>query len=133
MGERKSRSRVGWFPCFGAPRSDKKRQRTAALQDAGALFRTPLIKHVAQESGGRVFFPSNDNEITEAAAQIAHDLRRQYSIEYQSTNVNTKDNYRRVEAKIVEGAGRPKLTAIMRPGYFLVRPEVKSKEKKPKG
>jgi len=89
-----------------------------------------LLQTVAQESGGRVFFPRSVSEITEAAAQIAHDLRMQYVIDYQSTNVKAKDNFRKIEVKIVEAPGRAKLTPVTRPGYFLIRPEVKANKKR---
>jgi Ca-activated chloride channel homolog len=97
-----------------------------------------LMRALAQETGGRVFFPKNTNELGQAVAEIVHDLHGQYMIGYQSTGNDSKDNFRTVEVKISEAPGREKLTAVTRPGYFLNPPTVsseetdKKKKKKPK-
>ena len=95
-----------------------------------------LLQRIAQETGGRVFFPRNTNELTQAAREIVHDLHTQYLIGYQSTNTNSKENFRNVEVKIAEAPGRGKITAITRPGYFVNPPDASGKEKdkkKPRG
>jgi Ca-activated chloride channel family protein len=95
-----------------------------------------LLQRLAQETGGRVFFPKTTNELTQAAREIVHDLHAQYLIGYQSTNTNNKENFRKVEVKIAEAPGRDKPTAITRPGYFVNPPDASTKEKdkkKPKG
>jgi Ca-activated chloride channel family protein len=88
-----------------------------------------LLQTVARESGGQVFFPGNVTEISGAAVQVSHLLQTQYVIDYRSTNGNSKDNYRKVTVKIAEAPGRAKLSAVVRPGYFLTPPEIKSRGK----
>ncbi|HKP37965.1 MAG TPA: VWA domain-containing protein [Pyrinomonadaceae bacterium] len=91
-----------------------------------------LLKRVALESGGRVFFPTNMDELAGAVDEINHDLHTQYLISYESKNNPGKDNFRKIEVKMVESPGRAKLTAITRPGYFIQPPDLDEKEKKKK-
>lgn len=91
-----------------------------------------LLNRMARETGGRVFFPRDIEDLLRAATEIAHDLHTQYSIDYQPTNNSGKTGFRKVEIRIAETPGRDKLTAIARPGY-LVTPEksnAKESEKK---
>jgi Ca-activated chloride channel homolog len=94
-----------------------------------------LLRSVARETGGRVFFPNNMTELGQAVAEIIHDLHRQYLIGYQSTGNDSKENFRTVGAKISEAPGREKLAAITRSGYFVNPPtssfEETDKKKKP--
>jgi Ca-activated chloride channel family protein len=107
------------------------------LDDAAGLIRTSpraaaetLLKRVAQESGGRFFFARRPNEVSQAAAEIVHDLHAQYSFGYQSTNPDLKENFRKIEIKTVNTPGHRSLNAIARPGYFVNPPEPTAKEKK---
>jgi len=87
-----------------------------------------LLKAVARETGGRVFFPKNTKELGQAVAEIVHDLHGQYMIGYQSTGNDSKENFRAVEAKISEAPGREKLAAVTRTGYFVNPPTLNSEE-----
>src|SRR6185295_10779954 len=75
------------------------------LDEQGGFIRTSprqkaeqLLKSVAEESGGRVFFPKDKKEMVDAAAQIILDLRAQFRIKYQSTNA-AKNGFRQVVVK----------------------------------
>jgi Ca-activated chloride channel homolog len=87
-----------------------------------------LLRTVARETGGRVFFPNNMTELGQAVAEIVHDLHRQYTIGYQSTGNDSKENFRTVEAKITEAPGREKLAAVTRAGYFVNPPTSSGEE-----
>lgn len=109
------------------------------LDDASPLIRTSpraaaesLLKRVAKESGGRVFLAQHPSELGKAAAEIVHDLHFQYALTYQSTNSDRRENFRKVEIKMVNATGPRSLTAIARPGYFINPPEPTAKEKKSK-
>lgn len=88
-----------------------------------------LLKRLAQETGGRVFFPRNLDELREAAAEIAHCLHNQYVVGYESSAGPGKENFRAIEVKIVDAPGREKLSTITRPGYFVNPPDLPAKDK----
>lgn len=77
-----------------------------------------LLKSVAEESGGRVFFWRDDKELLEATKQVILDLRGQYRVTYQSSNPDTKKNFRQVEVKFTSTDGE-KRTGIVPRGYYV--------------
>jgi Ca-activated chloride channel family protein len=87
-----------------------------------------LLNRIAEESGGRVFFPRDTKETSEAIEQIAHDLHFQYLIGYQRQGKPEK-GFRKIKVKLTT-RGREKLTVITRPGYLLNAPGQKIVEKK---
>lgn len=89
-----------------------------------------LLNNIAEESGGRVFYPANKKELADAAAQIIFDLRAQFRIRYQSTQASKK-GFRKVDVKYVEAQGDEKRNLITPRGYwFGPRPPEKSEKKK---
>lgn len=85
-----------------------------------------LLKRIAEESGGRVFFSRDGKELLEATKQIILDLRGQYRVTYQSSNPDPKKNFRKVEVKFISTDGQ-KRTGIVPRGYYV---QVKPTEKK---
>jgi Ca-activated chloride channel homolog len=89
-----------------------------------------LLNDVADETGGRVFFPETKQALVDAAAQIILDLRAQFHIKYQSTRA-TKKGFRKVEVKYVAAQGDEKRNLITPRGYwFGPRTPAKSEKKK---
>lgn len=74
-----------------------------------------LLTTIADESGGRVFFPKNRTELVDSVNEIIHDLRGQFRITYQSTNAELK-GFRKVEVKLNSPSGQ-KLKAVVPRGY----------------
>lgn len=74
-----------------------------------------LLERLAKETGGRVFFPKQD-ENSRTMSQIAHDLRRQYRLKYKSTNPLGKPTHK-VEIKLGESQHKKRRKAIVRPAY----------------
>lgn len=74
-----------------------------------------LLTALAEETGGRVFFPRDKAELGQSIAQIVHDLDGQFRITYQSSN-NEKKNFRKVEVKLLSPAGENR-KAIVPAGY----------------
>ena len=74
-----------------------------------------LLTTLAEETGGRVFFPRDTTEMSDSVAQIVHDLQGQFRITYQSTNGDKKD-FRKVDVKL-SSAGGEKRKAIVPRGY----------------
>jgi Ca-activated chloride channel homolog len=103
--------------------------------EAGFIRKSPrekaekLLQAIAQESGGRVFFPGKKDQLIDAAKEISLDLRAQYRIKYQSTNDSSKPGFRRVEAKFVSPDGQ-KRKLITPPGYYVGTPNAPAKSEK---
>ncbi|MEJ2247414.1 MAG: VWA domain-containing protein [Acidobacteriota bacterium] len=58
------------------------------------------LKRISQESGGKAHIPSQDNTIYNIVAEIASELRSQYSIGYFSSNDKSDGSWRRVVIKL---------------------------------
>jgi Ca-activated chloride channel homolog len=79
------------------------------------------LQALALETGGVAYFPRSLNDVDEIAAQVARDLRNQYTIGYHSTKAASLGGYRtvRVEAKVPKHAP---MTVRTRRGYFPKQP-----------
>jgi len=80
------------------------------------------LQTLSLETGGVAYFPRSLKDVDEIAAQVASDIRNQYTIGYHSTKPSALGGYRtvRVEAKA------PKhglLTVRTRKGYFPKQPQ----------
>jgi Ca-activated chloride channel family protein len=76
-----------------------------------------LLTRIADDSGGRAFFPKDVSEIPAIAAQISNDLRTQYVVSYYSSNDNQDGSFRSVQVAVNYVGGR-KLIARARRGYY---------------
>jgi Ca-activated chloride channel homolog len=76
-----------------------------------------LLSGIADDSGGRAYFPKDVGEIQTIAAQIAKDLRTQYVVSYYPTNDNRDGAFRNVQVS-VSSQGASKLIARTRRGYY---------------
>ena len=108
-------------------------------QDRGPTRLSPreraeqLLVTVADESGGRVFFPTNNQELVASAAEILLGLRAQFLIKYQSTHDASKKGFRKVDVKFVAAQGDEKRKLVTPTGYFVgprIPPEKSEKKKK---
>lgn len=77
-----------------------------------------LAEKIAEESGGRVFFPKRLTELAAAVEEISRDLRSQYVVGYAPTNAKAGGKFRKVEVKLAESQGRAKRRVAARPGYL---------------
>jgi Ca-activated chloride channel homolog len=76
-----------------------------------------LLSGIADDSGGKAYFPKDVGEIPAIAAQIAKDLRTQYVVSYYPTNDNRDGAFRIVQVS-VNSQGASKLIARTRRGYY---------------
>jgi Ca-activated chloride channel homolog len=76
-----------------------------------------LLIRLADDSGGRAFFPRDLSEIPAVAAQIAKDMRTQYVISYYPSNSLRDGTFRTVRVEINSNNKR-KLIARTRQGYY---------------
>src|SRR5262249_38252805 len=99
-------------------------QRSEALIYAIGVYSAEDIRHdranmrkarkalqdLAEATGGLAFFPENAGDTEEICAQIARDIRNQYTISYYPTN-NAKDGtYRTVSVQLTAQRGAGKLS-----------------------
>jgi Ca-activated chloride channel homolog len=81
------------------------------------------LEMLSTETGGIAFFPKNIEQVDDIAAEVARDIRSQYTIGYHSTKPSTQSGFRRVQVT-AEAQGGGKLTVRTRTGYF---PESRAK------
>lgn len=75
------------------------------------------LQLLSDNTGGLAFFPKSLNQVDEIAAEVAHDIRNQYTIGYHSTRPASEGGYRTVHVE-ARAKGYGKLTVRTRPGYF---------------
>lgn len=91
---------------FG-PDEDKRESRHAKR----------VLQSLAEQTGGIAYFPRRLEEVDSIAAQVAADIRQQYTISYQPTKPARLGGYRQVHVDVkAQGFGR--LTVRTRSGYF---------------
>ncbi len=72
---------------------------------------------LSTETGGMAFFPKSIDQVDQIAAEVARDIRSQYTLGYHSTKPTTVPGFRRVEVT-AQSKGLGKLTVRTRTGYF---------------
>ena len=76
---------------------------------------TGTLKKIAAETGGRAFFPKNENDLDVAYQQIDEDLRSQYILAYTPANPAKDGSFRTIQVKVKNHGD---LTVRHRRGYF---------------
>jgi VWFA-related protein len=78
-----------------------------------------LLSQVSERTGGRAFFPLNEDELQIAFSQINDELRSQYVIGYSPTNKARDGSYRRIKIEITNSELRKrKVQLLYRQGYY---------------
>jgi Ca-activated chloride channel homolog len=92
-------------------------------EESFSLFGSPakkakdLLTRLAEDSGGRAFFPTDVMETPAIATQIAKDLRAQYVISYYPNNDRHDGSFRAVRVALSHRDDR-KLIVRTRQGYY---------------
>jgi Ca-activated chloride channel homolog len=73
-----------------------------------------VLRQLAQQTGGRAFFPNQLSDLNGIYAQISDELSSQYTVGYTSKNPKRDGSWRRVVVRVA----RPNLTARTKLGYF---------------
>jgi len=76
-----------------------------------------VLEQISEETGGQAYFPKSLKEVDGIAAEVAQDIRTQYTIGYRSTDPPSNGGYRQVHVE-AKGKGFGKLTVRTRAGYF---------------
>jgi Ca-activated chloride channel family protein len=107
-------------------------QRSDAVIYSIGLFSDDDLKHnrgemkkarralteLSTATGGLAFFPENVDDTNAICAQIAHDIRDQYTLAYYPTNAAQDGSFRSVQVQIVPQRGAGKLMVRTRLGYY---------------
>jgi Ca-activated chloride channel family protein len=73
-----------------------------------------VLRRLAQETGGRAFFPHEPKELSRIYGEIRTELSSQYSLAYESDNQKRDGQFRRIAVRVQ----RPGAVARARPGYY---------------
>ena len=91
---------------FG-PDEDKRESRHARR----------VLETLAEQTGGVAYFPKRLEDVDSIAAQVANDIRQQYTISYTSSKPARLGGYRAIHVT-AQAKGFSKLTVRTRSGYF---------------
>jgi Ca-activated chloride channel family protein len=73
-----------------------------------------VLKQLANETGGRAYFPTDARELAKIYQTIWDELSSQYSVAYSSGNPKRDGAWRRVQVRLL----KPGLTARTKQGYY---------------
>jgi VWFA-related protein len=76
-----------------------------------------VLEQISEQTGGLAYFPKSLKEVDGIAAEVAADIRTQYTIAYRSTNPPSHGGYRQVHVEAKE-KGFGKLDVRTRSGYY---------------
>lgn len=80
---------------------------------------TGSLKKISERTGGRAFFPRDEEELRKAFAQIQVEMRSQYLIAYEPSNQRRDGSYRGIEIRLINPELlRQRVTLSHREGYF---------------
>ena len=77
-----------------------------------------LLRHLAVETGGRFFFPSRDEQLTDVHDTLTDDVQNRYLITYTPKNQNADGTWRAISVRTAD----PDYVIRARPGYFAPKP-----------
>ena len=75
-----------------------------------------FLTRLAQETGGKVYFPDSIEQLGKIALEISSELRTQYVVSYVPTNDKRDGTFRRIQVEVNDAASKEKRTAITRTG-----------------
>jgi Ca-activated chloride channel family protein len=77
------------------------------------------LRKIAEQTGGRAYFPQHERDLRDAFVQIQKDLREQYLVAYSPTNKARDGSFRKIEIQIVNPELKQQsLKLNYRTGYF---------------
>ncbi len=98
------------------------------IYDVDQRDRNPgVLRRLAEQTGGRAFFPGTPSDLERAAREIAGAIRSQYTIGFFSENRNRDGRFRKVDISVASGNDRSGLRVKSRKGYLAPRPATDSR------
>ena len=95
---------------------DEGEEGTSLFGKSATKKAKDLLIRLAEDSGGRAFFPKEASEMPAVMAQVAKDLRSQYVVSYTPTNDKKDGTFRTVKV-VVDTKDNRKLIVRTRQGY----------------
>lgn len=89
-------------------------------KEGGFISKSPqskakaFLERLAAETGGKAYFPNDTSELNDIAANIATELRTQYSIGYVPTNDKKDGSLRSIKVVVTDGPNKQKRIAVTR-------------------
>ncbi len=77
-----------------------------------------LLENLAEQTGGRLFYVENLDDLATISARIGTELRNQYLLGYSSTNSSRDGKFRRVRVNLSAPPDMPNLKSYYRHGYY---------------
>jgi len=77
-----------------------------------------VLRRLAMETGGEVFFPASSRDIVPICAEIARNIRNEYTLAYVPTSARDVESYRVIKVKANE-PGLEHLSVRTRAGYSV--------------
>jgi Ca-activated chloride channel homolog len=87
------------------------------LGDEHAKRARRALQSMAEDTGGVSFFPKDLKEVDAISAEVAHDIRNQYTIGYKPTTPQSEGGYRSVKVE-AKAPHHGKLVVRTRSGYY---------------
>jgi VWFA-related protein len=88
--------------------------RGAETQSKGFREAEFVMRQLAQETGGRAFFPAKIDDLNGVYSEIADELASQYTLGYSSKNTKRDGAWRRLVVQV----DRPNVTPRTKRGYY---------------
>ena len=91
-------------------------------KDGGFISKSPqnkarsLLQRLADETGGRAYFPESTADLAGIAKEIGSELRLQYSIGYIPSNDRKDGTYRNIKVVVTDGPNKEKRIPITKAG-----------------
>lgn len=82
------------------------------------LYAIGGARSLAEETGGRAFFPRSVFELADISRSISIELKNQYVIGYESTNKTADGGWRDIDIRLAPPDGVPRLNSRARRGYY---------------
>lgn len=77
-----------------------------------------LLDYLAEQTGGRLYFVENLDDLATFSARIGNELRNQYLLGYSPNNSSRDGKYRRVRVNLTAPPDMPNLRSYYRHGYY---------------
>lgn len=84
--------------------------------------REDVLRRLAEETGGRAYFPHGPDDLIDGFNQIENEMRSQYMVAYSPTNTSRDGRFRRIEVRL---AGRNDVRVLHRRGYYAASEDKK--------
>lgn len=108
-----------------AQKSDAQIYAIGVFSDEDRKSAKKMIRNSKKEltemtavSGGAAYFPDTLEQVQAVCAQVAHDIRNQYTLGYYPTNLAMDGSFRAVQVQLIQPKDRGKMTARTRAGYY---------------